>query len=307
MRKSTSLLAIATIAVSSSLLGQTRASKPVTNSTAKQKLLRIERDWARAVMDRDVSAIERIQSNDFIGWDFEGKPYTKAENIQALENGEWKTISLDLDDVQIRVFEDLAVVTSRVARKGRFRGQDLSGQFRWTRLFAERRGRWELVMQLSSSVGTAGLLPSSPSCKTNEVACRSREMSVRSEELPIREVENELTNALLRGDVRTLNHLYAVDYVHIGADGVLTGKRDRLAEFRTGWRKFADLKRRDVRIRRYRIAAVVTDVDAVQGTFKGKDISGRARAMRVWVRHPKGWELVAAHATALAPASIPAE
>ena len=214
MRKSTSLLAIATIAVSPSFLGQTPASKPVTNPTAKQKLLRIERDWARAVVDGDVSVIERIQSNDFIGWDFEGKPYTKTENIQALENGEWKTISLDLDDVQIRVFEDLAVVTSRVARKGRFKGQDLSGQFRWTRLFAERRGCWELVMQLSSRIRTAALPPSSPSLRTNEVTSRSREMSVKSEELPIRDVENELTNALLRGDVSTLNHLYAADYAH---------------------------------------------------------------------------------------------
>jgi ketosteroid isomerase-like protein len=100
----------------------------------------MERDWAKAVVDRNPSVIARIQANDFIGWDFKGKAYTKAENIQALESGYWKTISLDLDDVKAGVVGDTAVVTSRVARKGRFKDQDLTGQFRWTRVYAKRRG-----------------------------------------------------------------------------------------------------------------------------------------------------------------------
>jgi hypothetical protein len=135
----------------------------------------------------------------------------------------------------------------------------------------------------------------------NKVAAWSREMSANSEELQIREVENELTDALLRGDASALNHLYAADYVHTGADGVLSSKSDRLAEFRTGIRKFTHLKRDEVQIRRYRIAAVVTDLDTVHGTFEGKDISGQARAMRVWVNRGGAWQLVAAHATALGP------
>jgi ketosteroid isomerase-like protein len=122
-----------------SAFGQTAASKTVTNRTAEQ-LLRMERDWAKAVVDRNPSVIARIQANDFIGWDFKGKAYTKAENIQALESGYWKTISLDLDDVKAGVVGDTAVVTSRVARKGRFKDQDLTGQFRWTRVYAKRRG-----------------------------------------------------------------------------------------------------------------------------------------------------------------------
>jgi ketosteroid isomerase-like protein len=301
MRKRTYFLAIVTIAVSSPLLSQSPATKPITNATAEQQLLRMERDWAKALVDADTSVIERVQSDDFIGWDFEGKPYTKAENIQALKNGYWKTISLDLDDMQIRVFEDLAVVTSRVTRKGRLKDQDLTGEFRWSRVYAERRGRWELVIQLSTRIGSAALPPSSTPEMTNKVTARSHEMSANTGELQVREVENELTNALLHGDAGTLNHLYASDYFHTGTDGVLSNKSDRLDEFRTGSRHLAYLERDDVQIRVYRIAAVVTDADTVQGTFKGKDISGRARAMRVWVRRREGWQLVAAHATAIAP------
>jgi len=115
------------------------------------------------------------------------------------------------------------------------------------------------------------------------------------------QVENELTHALLQGDASTLNRLYAADYVHTGPDGVLSGKSSRIAEISSGARRFTYLKRDDVQIRIYRTAAVVTDIDTLRGSFNGKDISGRARATRVWVKQDKRWQLVAAQATALAP------
>jgi ketosteroid isomerase-like protein len=301
MRKDIFLFVMLTIVPSSSALGQTAQSKMVTNQTAEQELLRLERDWAKAVVRRNVSVIARIQANDFIGWDFEGKAYTKAENIQALESGYWKTTSLALDDVKARAFGEIAVVTSRVTRKGRFKDQDLTGRFRWSRVYAERRGRWELVAQQSTRIG--GAVPSSsfPSAGMDNVAAQPGAKNTNAEELQVREVESDLTNALLHGDASTLNRLYAADYVHIGPDGALSGKSDRIAEFQSGVRQFTYLKRGGVQIRMYGMAAVVSDVDTVQGTFEGKDIGGRARAMRVWVKQCEGWTLVAAHATALAP------
>jgi hypothetical protein len=112
---------------------------------------------------------------------------------------------------------------------------------------------------------------------------------------------SDLTNALLHDDASALNRLYAADYVHIGADGAVSGKSDRIAEFQSGVRQFTYLKRGGVQIRMYGMASVISDVDTVQGTFEGKEIGGRARAMRVWVNQCEGWLLVAAHATALPP------
>ncbi len=261
----------------------------------------MERDWVKAVVNRNLSVIARIQANDFIRWDFEGKAYIKAENIQALDTGDWQTISLDLNDVKARVFGDTAVVTSRVTRTGRFKAQDTTGQFRWTMVYADRRGRWQLVAQQSTRIGDVGPSSSSPSEPMDNGAAQPSATSVNSEESQVREVENELTKALLQGDASTLNRLYAADYVHTGPDGILSGKSDRIAEFTSGAREFTFLNRGDVQIRIYRNAAVVTDADTVHGTFKGKDISGRARAMRVWVKQREGWQLVAAHATVVAP------
>lgn len=114
----------------------------------------------------------------------------------------------------------------------------------------------------------------------------------------IKHVEAQLTTALLHSDVEVLNEIYADDYVHTGNDGVVTDKATRIAEFRSGAKKITSLKRAEIVIRVYGDAAVVTDVDTVEGDFEGHHFGGRARAIRVYVKRSK-WQLVAAQTTGL--------
>jgi ketosteroid isomerase-like protein len=180
------MLPIATVA---SAHGQTVHSKTVAHRIAVQELLIMERDWAKAVLDRNSSAIARIQADDFIGWDFKGTAYSKSENIRAIENGDWKTDSLDVDDVRANVFGDTAIVTCHVTRKGRFKDQNLTGQFRWTQVYAPRRGRWQLVAQQSTRIGDA--VPSSPfqSEVMDKVAGPPRATTMNKQESQVQEVE----------------------------------------------------------------------------------------------------------------------
>jgi ketosteroid isomerase-like protein len=120
-------------------------------------------------------------------------------------------------------------------------------------------------------------------------------------ESQVRKAEEELTSALLRGDVSALGRIYADDYAHIGTDGVLSHKSDRISEFETGLRKITYLRREDVQVSIYGTVALVRDVDTVQGSFRGKDTGGRARATRIWLKQQQGWRLVAAQVTALSP------
>jgi len=41
---------------------------------SEEVLLNAERDWAKAVVDRDTLFVDRILSDDFVGWDYEGIP-----------------------------------------------------------------------------------------------------------------------------------------------------------------------------------------------------------------------------------------
>jgi ketosteroid isomerase-like protein len=113
----------------------------------------------------------------------------------------------------------------------------------------------------------------------------------------IKRIEARLANAILESDVNSLNEIYADDYMHTAADGVVTDKTRRIAEFRTGATKIEFLRRDEVIIRTYRNAAIVTDVDTAKGKFGGHAFGGRARAIRVYVKQSGGWKLVAAQST----------
>ena len=47
--------------------------------------------------------------------------------------------------MNVRVYGDAAVVTYSTMDKGTFKGQDISGRYRWTDVFARRGGTWQIV------------------------------------------------------------------------------------------------------------------------------------------------------------------
>jgi ketosteroid isomerase-like protein len=51
-----------------------------------------------------------------------------------------------VEDVRVRVHGDTAVLTGRVTAKGRLgSGRDISGQYRYLRVFVRRDGQWRLA------------------------------------------------------------------------------------------------------------------------------------------------------------------
>jgi len=118
----------------------------------EQELIRMEREWARAIVDRDGAAVTQILADDFVGWDFQGIPYAKVDSLKDLRSGDWRTDSLDLDDIKVHVFADTAVVTCRATRRGQYKNRNIAGQFRWMKVYAKREDRWQVVAQQGTRV-----------------------------------------------------------------------------------------------------------------------------------------------------------
>ena len=121
------------------------AAEAANLSKAEKDLMQIERDWAAAMVKRDNAAIERITSSEYTVTTPDGRLQTRAEFQADLTSGAMKLDSSEVSDLKVRVFGDVAIVTGITTDKGQYKGQDMSGKYRFTDVFLRRSGRWQAV------------------------------------------------------------------------------------------------------------------------------------------------------------------
>ena len=120
--------------------------------SVEQELIQIENGWAEAVMKKDIAWLDRILADDIMETDGEGNVYTKAQDLAEVKSGVYAITSSVQDEIKVRVYGDMAVVTGRSTNKGQYKGKDISGQYRWTDTFIKRDGRWLCVATHSSRI-----------------------------------------------------------------------------------------------------------------------------------------------------------
>jgi uncharacterized protein (TIGR02246 family) len=115
------------------------------NKNAEQAIRQLMSELSNAQQKGDTATLDRIWADDFTFTNSSGEVQTKAQRMAEIKSGELKFESLSRDDVQVRVYGDAAVVTSRGTVKGQRRGQDISGQSRGTSVYVKKQGRWQVV------------------------------------------------------------------------------------------------------------------------------------------------------------------
>jgi ketosteroid isomerase-like protein len=98
-----------------------------------------------AALKGDASANERYLADTFVFTGPDGTVENKAQAIADLKSGDLKLQSASLDGSKVQVYGDTAVVTYSSNDKGTYKGKDISGKTRWTDVFVNRNGRWQLV------------------------------------------------------------------------------------------------------------------------------------------------------------------
>lgn len=121
-------------------------------SNDEQELMRLEREWVQAGIKRDASVLDRIEADDYTFTAPEGMVFTKAQDMATITSGDLTVESADIDDMKVRLYGDTAVVTGRLTMKGRYKGKDISGQYRGTDVFVKQGGRWRAVASHSTRI-----------------------------------------------------------------------------------------------------------------------------------------------------------
>ncbi|HYN25496.1 MAG TPA: nuclear transport factor 2 family protein [Pyrinomonadaceae bacterium] len=144
------MLAVAalTMAASSLALGQMTSKKANANQkvdSVEQAVTQMEEELRVAISKGDTKAYARLVGDDYVFTNHDAVIRTKAQMVSAYDSGSIKYESVMFDEIKVHVYGDTAVVTGRNTAKGLDNGKDIGGQFRYTRVYVKRQGKWQLV------------------------------------------------------------------------------------------------------------------------------------------------------------------
>ncbi len=114
-------------------------------SSIEDQIKKNEQDWAQAVVREGVASVDQYEADDIITTDPSGRVTGKAADKTDLSSGDYKIQSEELSDLKVLVYGNTAVAAATNFMKGTYKGQDLSGKYRFTDTWVKRNGKWQVV------------------------------------------------------------------------------------------------------------------------------------------------------------------
>jgi hypothetical protein len=101
-----------------------------------------ESDLAESTVTNDVSVLERILADDFVGVDIDGSHYSKADGVNYYRTRPTEFVFNHLNEVEIRFYGDAAVAQGNWGWKKK---DGTTGKQVWTDTWIRRGGKWQIV------------------------------------------------------------------------------------------------------------------------------------------------------------------
>ena len=142
------IITVVVLACAASLfaLAQTTKEKASDNGNTEQLILRLEDEGREATLKNDIEANDRLLADNWMNINPDGSVTTKVKLMELLKDSSFKIMSIDNDEVMVRVYGDAAVVTGRSTTKRAGQGSEvMTRQVRFTRVYAKIKERWQVV------------------------------------------------------------------------------------------------------------------------------------------------------------------
>lgn len=120
--------------------------------TSPQSLIQLERSWNEAFYRKDVSFLERVLAEEFIGTYEDGSQGDKAKEIALTKEFNQQVDSARQDDFVVKLYGDTAVVWFTLHLLGPKQGQQIAVDLRYVDVFVWRANRWQCVSSHSTKV-----------------------------------------------------------------------------------------------------------------------------------------------------------
>jgi uncharacterized protein (TIGR02246 family) len=114
-------------------------------------LMKIEHEWAAASVRNDRTVLDRMFAPDYAN-NIDGAIMSKKQLVANMKSGAWKIASASPSELKVLVLGETGIVHGLWTEKSSLNGQDLSGTYRYTDIFAKRDGSWQCVTSYNTRV-----------------------------------------------------------------------------------------------------------------------------------------------------------
>ncbi len=116
-----------------------------TAENVEAVITQLERDWAAAIVKKDAGALDRLLADEFNGTSPTAHTFPKTVAVNELKSGKYAVESMVLDEISVNVYGDVAVAFTSQKEESQYAGQDSSGHYHFTDVWAKRGGQWQVV------------------------------------------------------------------------------------------------------------------------------------------------------------------
>jgi ketosteroid isomerase-like protein len=117
----------------------------------------LEDAWRSAILKSNLAAMDRLLADDYLGITASGLVQTKSQTLANLKSGRIHMASLTISDRKVRFYGRTAVVTSLAAVQATTVDGDISGNYRYTRVYVrDASGNWKIVSFEASRIREPG-------------------------------------------------------------------------------------------------------------------------------------------------------
>lgn len=124
---------------------------------SRHEIDQLEEQWRNAVLKSNTSAMDGLLADDYMAITSSGTLQTKDEALANLRSGRVHFTELDVSERKVRFYGTTALVTSLAQVRGTAADGDISGSYRYTRVYVRNpQGIWKVVSFEASRIRQPG-------------------------------------------------------------------------------------------------------------------------------------------------------
>ena len=123
----------------------------------RHEIFELEDQWRDAVLKSDTNAMSALLADDYMAITPSGILQTKQEALASMRTHRVRITTMLLSDRKVRFYGKTALVTSLAEVRGTTLEGEVSGSFRYTRVYVrDAQGKWKIVSFESSRIHQPG-------------------------------------------------------------------------------------------------------------------------------------------------------